>query len=96
MSQAYLSIDSYVRVQFHTVNGANLNTFEVKSVVFICFMYCKFGKDCVCLIFAFFAFSLGRKIKSQVYSWHNMPIRKVEKAQKAIFCKFANLLYTIF
>ena len=26
------------------------------------YIYCKFGKDCVSLIFAFFAFSLGRNL----------------------------------
>ena len=52
-------------------------------------IYCKFGKDCVSLIFAFLAFNPGRKIKIrndyvlplQVYSWHSMlrTIRKVKK-----------------
>ena len=33
---------------------------EFKAAVTI---YCKFGKDCVSLIFAFFALSLRRKVK---------------------------------
>ena len=30
--------------------------------VIVLIEYCKFGKDCVILMFAFFAFSLGRNI----------------------------------
>ena len=36
---------------------------ECNTFSLLIFRYCKFGKDCVGLIFAFLAFSLRRKIK---------------------------------
>ena len=63
--------------------------------------YCKFGKDCVRLIFAFFAFSLGRKIKIyNDYCCHFKcmagTLRKVKKRKNLFSVNSQNLLYTIF